>query len=358
MSTQQQEIVGPQLYQEQIGTIADSFTRSELGLLIGAGMSIGSQIPDGLAMAQRMLRRAVLGRDQEANDQCAQVEKLAARYPFEAVAQFLNRKLAHHDLVNWLREQGNIGKAKPNDAHRHLRELRDHYPHVFPKIIFTTNFDTLIEDELNNGRPAGHERARCLSSDNITDLPVARAARQIVVAHLHGCVTYPRSIVFGEKELATQRGTMFDLLRSALATDIFVIVGYSLGDTDLRTLFFDIQDIVETRRGLSKRTFAVSPAAGRLDDSRSEAAIAREFWDQRGNVEHLAMSAAEFLSTLSEAVTNHVMLKLKQEVAASLKMDIATLQSILQSAAEGFRVVKPEDLLIYLYYSLSPLEEQ
>jgi hypothetical protein len=245
------------------GTIAENFTGGELGLLIGAGMSAdesGALVAKD--MSPKMLRRAVLGPGHEKKD-LPELDRLAAHYPFEAIADYMVSKLPHgeDDLPDWLLEHGGLaGSVKDSIAHQKLHELYLLQPHRFPKHIFTTNFDTFIEDSFDEADVC------CITSENIADLVKARKDNNICVVHLHGCVRYPKSLVVGEIALATEEGPVFDLFRAALALDSFVLVGYSMADTNLRNAFFQAQRVADTRRKLKKRTFAVSPVRGSPDE--------------------------------------------------------------------------------------------
>jgi hypothetical protein len=333
-------------YLEEYRTIGSSFAAGELGFLVGAGMSADEGGPPaGAAMSQKMLRRAVLG--DESDSSHPSLDKLATKYPFEAVAQYLTSKLTHHDFSHWLSEKGGLAAATPKNAHRSLHELYVQQQHRFPKHIFTTNFDTLIEDAF------APNEAICITSENIADLVDARKENRVAVVHLHGCIKYPKSIIVGELQLATSEGPVFDLLRGALAVDTFVLVGYSMADTNLRNVFFEVQRIASTRYGLSKRTFAVSKADGDPTDKMSEAGVARRIWQQRG-VDHIAATAGVFFQTLFDAVDSFVMVNLRKIVAQRLGKDEATLDKMLESACAPFGVLKPADILIYLYYALVP----
>jgi hypothetical protein len=238
--------------------------------------------------------------------------------------------------------------AGPSKPHYLLRDLYGLVPARFPKVVFTTNFDTLIED-------AFESEAICVTSGNLLELVKARESGKIAVVHLHGAVTHPDSIIAGEAALLDAEGPLFDLLRGALSTDIFVLIGYSLADTNLRSIFFDVQRVSKTRQGLKKRTLAVSPAAGELSDGASEASIARVMWHQRG-VEHIAATAGEFMTSLYDATHNFIQFEMKQRVADALGKSPATLDNLLETAARPFGVIEPQDLLVYLYYSLTGLE--
>jgi SIR2-like domain len=331
---------------EVFRTIAGSFWRGEVGLLVGAGMSAESHVALGSTIARRMLRRAVLGEQQEDVPNPV-IDALAVQYPFEAIAEFLKEKVAYQDIAGWLNAQGGLADAKPSKAHCLLRDLYGLVPARFPKIIFTTNFDTLIED-------AFESEAVCVTSVNLRELVKARESGKIAVVHLHGAVTHPDSIIAGEAALLDAEGPLFDLLRGALSTDIFVLMGYSLADTNLRSVFFDVQRVSKTRQGLQKRTFAVSPADGEFTDGASAASIARVMWKQRG-VEHIPVTAGEFMASLYEATHNFIQFEMRQRVAEALGKTPATLDNLLETAARPFGVIEPQDLLVYLYYSLTSL---
>lgn len=351
MNIQTQTHSTADLYANEYKNISDSLARGEIGLLIGAGMSIESEVPDGITMAKFMLRRAVLGAYEEKNEDYPNIDRLAEKYPFESIAEYLKEELGYHDVYDWLSNVAGLSKKKPNAGHRWLHEIQQSISHRFPKTIFTTNFDTLIEDEF------GEENALCITSENLEALREAHEKGKIAVVHLHGCIKHPKSIVTGEKSLLTLEGPLFDLLRGALATEVFLLIGYSLADTNLKRVFFDVQRVAETRQGLNKRTYAVFPAEGEPGDRIAEAGIVRQIWKQRG-VTHIAASATEFFDNLFEAINSYITFTMKEEVAAALKTDKVTLEEMLKTSSEPFVTIKPFDLLVYLYYTLTPLENK
>lgn len=338
-------------YTEEYRTIAATFIRRELGLLIGSGMSTadapGVGIPTGSEMAKLMLRRAVMG-DEDASNEL--LDKLAEKYPFEAIADFLVKKHPYHDFAAWLTENGGLADATPLPSHAKLAQLYELSPNSFPRRIFTTNFDTLLEDSL------GEEIAIGITSENPGDLVLAKKKDLVAVVHLHGSIKYPKSLVYGERELTTTEGPLFDLFRASLATEIFVLVGYSLTDTNLRRVFFDVQRVVRVRSGLGKRTFAVSPADGNPATPNTAAGVARAIWGLR-DTEHLPISAAQFFEKVFEAIDTFVLVDLRRRVAKALGKDEHTLLKMLETAAKPFGVIKPDDLLVYLSYIVPRLGE-
>lgn len=341
-----EEEKGAGKYLAEFDEISKGLANGEVGFFFGAGMSQGSGIHLGPELAKRMLRSAVYGVTRVEKE--SKIDDLATKYPFEAIAEFCRRKNNYQDLSEWLLEQGGIRKAEPIGAHKELHKLYDYLWPRFPSVLFTTNFDRLIEMEL------GDNKAVTVTTENLYDLRVAKKENKVAVVHLHGCVSYPKSLVAGEINQATLQGPLFDLLRAELAKDVFIFVGYSLSDTNLRQLFFDIQRISQTRYGLNKKTYIVSPAEGKLDDAGSEATIAREIWRLRGAT-HLALTAYDFFKSLRTATQNFLHYKAKAEVAERLVGgSIETLDSLLEGIAEKYSELEAKDLLLYLYYALFP----
>lgn len=345
MTKSQQNPPQSNIYQEAYTTIAECLRRSDIGFLIGAGMSLDSGIEIGCELAKRMLRRASLGAP-AVDKEHPTLDILASSYPFEAIAEYLVEKLSDHDIAQWLCEdkQGGFDNAEPNNAHKYLHELWALIGRKFPSIIFTTNFDHLIEDEFGSD-------AVCITSINISSLARVREQEKLAVVHLHGCVKFPDSIIFGEKEQSTVEGPVFDLFRATLATEVFVMIGYSLNDINIRHVFFDVQRVAKTRRGLNKRTFAISPASGNLQDPVSERAFVKKIWEMRG-IEHLSLSANDFFKRLYEVSDQFALTQMRDKVAFNMKKTPDTLDAMLESATEPFDVIEPQDLLEYLYYAL------
>jgi hypothetical protein len=337
------------MYAAEIERIAGGLLRGEIGFLFGAGMSIGSGISSGPEMAKKMLRFAVLG-ETKTTQPVPDIDEIATKYPFEAVSELCRTAGLFRDLSKWLKEYGGFKDPKQTKAHDDLKELYTFLIHHFPQILFTTNFDTLIEDAL--GREKGGENSLPITSENLSDFHTARQEKKIAVIHLHGCIEYPGSLISGEERQAIAEGMLFDLFRSELAKQVFVFVGYSLSDTNLRSLFFDIQRVSKTRQGLDKRMYAVSPAKGDLSDPHSEASIAKKIWDLR-DVTHLALRADEFFESLLQATVDFTVYKAKEYVSEKLRIDGESLQKMAQSLAEQVKyVIKWQDIILYLYYTL------
>lgn len=336
-------------YKAALGSIAESLVRGEIGILIGAGMSTESGVPAGSRMAKRMLRRAVFGpgtEDADDRPEFSTIDSLAAQYPFEAISRLLQEHHQYKSFAAWLQEKGGLRTAEASAAHKKLHELYVYQRHNFPRFLFTTNFDMLIEEAFG-------DEAIGVTTDNLHDLRKAREQNKVAVVHLHGSIDYPKSIIVGEGLLSHVEGPLFDLLRGALATEVFVLVGYSLADTNLRSVFFDVQRISETRFGLRKQTFVVSPAEGDSGDPATEAGLAQAIWAQR-DVDHLPVRASTFFADLFDAVTDFLRIEVKDAVARALNVQTDTLDSMLRTAAEQFAIIEPFDLLVYLYYTLPP----
>lgn len=312
--------------------------------MVGAGMSVRSGIPGGAELASRMLRAAVFG-SASAPGAAPHLERLASQYPFEAIMQLLAFRLPDHDVCGWLDSNAGFASAVPNEAHERLRDIRIVVEDWFPRYVYTTNFDRLLEQQF------GDDCVEVTTENLTTGLKEAAAKRKVAVVHLHGSVGFPSSIMTAEGELVTAHGVLFDLLRGELAKDVFVIIGYSLTDGNLRRMFFDIQQVAQTRHGLSKLTYVVAPADGDLNDPSSPVSIATEVWRQRGCV--LIPEMAEvFMETLLRAVHDFELVQREEKVAYRLGVPPDTLWPRLGKAAAPFELLSERDLLTYLDYAL------
>jgi hypothetical protein len=337
-------------------TIAKRLQRGEVGFLFGAGMSYGTGICLGPELSKRMLRCKTLGVE-KVDQEIPHIDKIATSFPFEAIAELCSKskKNPTMDLLGLLQEIGGMKHAKLVKVHEHLLELYFLLGPNFPRELFTTNFDPLIENALNNDS-LKEPRAITVTTENLDDLHRAKEENKIAVVHLHGCISHPKSIICGEMRLATLEGTLLDLFKGHLSKDVFVFVGYSLSDTNLRYIFFDIQRESESRNRIKKDTFVVSPADGSLDDDCSEVSIIKSIWGLRGNVTHLPLSAEDFFYSLNLAIRNSVLFQARELVAQRLGTEPKVVDHMLESATADFQDLRPEDLLIYLFYVLTPLK--
>jgi hypothetical protein len=122
---------------------------------------------------------------------------------------------------------------------------------MHPRIIFTTNFDTILEQALTD---EGHAYRIVVSDDEIPYTSTSSCQ----VYKLHGTIERPSSFVFTNRDYElyeSQHPGIARLLAAQLQTSTLVLVGYSASDPDFRTILSRIHE----EQGLhSRRLFMLN----------------------------------------------------------------------------------------------------
>jgi hypothetical protein len=119
-------------------------------------------------------------------------------------------------------------RFRPNDMHKVLLELD-------PPVIFTTNYDKLIETAAENSFAQRTFKSGDLEDD-------IRAGNPILVK-LHGSMDEPNAVVLTRVDFAraTREGrAVFDVLRALSLTATILFVGYSLDDPDVQLVLQEV----------------------------------------------------------------------------------------------------------------------
>lgn len=142
-------------------------------------------------------------------------------------------------LVSVLMNELLYGKVRPSTAHENFCKL-------FKNIIFTTNYDSLLEDQLKQlSRPTSVIVEEERLSINIVE--------ETKVIKLHGDFDHPAKMVITEDDydLYINRNPIFaTFVSSCFVTNTMLLVGYSLNDADFRSMW----KIINDRLGKLKRT--------------------------------------------------------------------------------------------------------
>lgn len=151
-------------------------------------------------------------------------------------AELFRRTVGDQNYREFLQEQFDVRRhpfIKPTPSHEALIALD-------PPLIFTTNFDELIEDAyLGAGLrvDVSAEEAEFISNRS------TKPDRHLV--KLHGTIGRLGSIVLTRTDYAASRRSrreMFAMLRGELAQASFLFVGFSLSDPNFNILLDDVRD--------------------------------------------------------------------------------------------------------------------
>lgn len=290
--------------QDTIAKIADQVGKGRVGFLFGAGMSIPSGGLAGQTLAQQLVRKAFLAhiRDELPPALNDAVRDIVAKYPMEAIADgaWPNLPYRTEELEDFLK--GAVFPQPPtiNQGHLHLAQLAQRYN---LRLLFTTNWDGLLEEALGTN-------AVPVTENSLHKLDRALASGDVAVVHLHG--TFNDEPLICEKDLMDPTRPLFQVFLSEFLSKVFVFVGYSLSDPNIRVLYHRARQTLATRKRLEKNTYVVYPAS-----NETESRVAAAVWKQR-DMEYIPLTAEDFFRELHKQVMEIISVRLFDKVRKRL----------------------------------------
>lgn len=320
-----------------ISQIASQLMKGRVGFLIGAGMSIPSGGLSGHQLAFQLVWKSLFQHHHEPlpPDFKKELEEVAAKFPLEAVAEGAIPYLGFEqwDLQELLKESV-FGNKTPaiNDGHRALAAI---VAKLRIRMLFTTNWDELLKEALSESAETITER-RFRELDKVLDIG------KTAIVHLHG--TFADDPLVKESDLMDPDRPLFQIFLGELMTKIFVFVGYSLGDPNIRSLYFKSADILKQRsEKLRKTTYVVAPPSSDVDRRLSEAV-----WRAR-HATYIPMSGEDFFQALYKETVTHALDGLKKRLRERLDVSAEDLQVKVDEIINVFPSFEaPEQVLFYL----------
>jgi len=192
---------------------ADALFKGEGALFLGAGISVPSQLPEWFGLLEPLV--APLGIKLERTDDLPLMAQHVVNY----------YKGSRGPLTGSLRAALG-GKYTGNRYHAAIAAMD-------VRTIWTTNFDTLIEDELNP-----REQVAVRTSDS--DLTAGNLQFDRELLKMHGCIrrSSPVDLVLTTEDFedyAARRPVFAARLNNELQHTRFLFAGYGLGDPNIRT---------------------------------------------------------------------------------------------------------------------------
>lgn len=324
-----------------VAHIAGELAHRRIGFLFGAGMSIQSGGISGRQVAFELILRSLYKHeaDKEEVDQAVKqnIDAVASKYPLEAIASGIQSEFPFQgtELNSILKEVVFRGEAPELHAgHTDLASIMALLN--TPRLLFTTNWDTLIEDALEDRAVTiTHNNFRSIFKDDVL-------SNRIGVVHLHG--TFEDDPLIEETDLMSTDRPLFSLFVAELMTKSFVFVGYSLSDPNMRALYFAVNEILMKQRvHLGKITYVVFPARNDVDRTVSAAT-----WGAR-KAKYIPLPANEFFKRLHEQLEMKGIKELKEE----LRKRLSLTQQELDDKVNEIKSVFPdlgtnEQVLVYL----------
>lgn len=318
-----------------IAQIATQLVTGRLGFLIGAGMSVPSGGIPGMALAKELLWRSLFAHKHAPlePDFEKQLGSVSSKYPLEAIAEACSKVLAfgEHELQLLLQEVVFPGGSHRHAGHTALAVIVNRFA---VRTIYTTNWDTLLEDAIGTGV------AQPITESDLRRLDKVYDSGHVAVVHLHG--TFSKAPLVREPDLMDPEKPLFQLFLADLIKKAFVFVGYSLSDPNIRALYWRSRQMLSTRdQKLNKSTYVVSPAENDVE-RRTASAV----WLERG-VRYVPMAAEDFFATLQAEAATHALSVLKEELRRRLNLGPDELRKKIDQVLLSFPEFGSEDQVLF-----------
>ena len=203
-------------YSLSVSQIKKSIKENSLILFVGAGISVNSNLPTWGELIQSLKKELDLP-DGDSDD-------------YLRVAQYYYDTFGKNQYTKKIEEVFfSKGTSKPNELHTLIEKIA-------PKHIITTNYDSLLEDQFENGLL----RYNVVAEDK--DIPYTSSERYLI--KMHGDFS-KKNIVLKEDDYldyALNFPMVSTLIQSLIMNHTLLFVGYSLGDSTFNSIFRLIQN--------------------------------------------------------------------------------------------------------------------
>jgi hypothetical protein len=229
---------------------SQELARGTGAFFVGSGVSVPSGLPDWSDLLAPYASDIGIETDTTGED-------------LPQLAQFLVNTYGGNrlSLIANIRERV-LGK-QPNSLHIHLSRTP-------ARIFWTTNFDTLIEDSLQQS-----SMVTVRSSD--ADIANGMNAAGVEVLKVHGCAHHDTQLVLTSadfEDFPQERAAFAERLRHDLVNNSFLFVGYGYGDPNIRTVLTQVRHLT---RGSLRQHFMLTRKAKDTADA-PQAVRRQELW--------------------------------------------------------------------------------
>jgi hypothetical protein len=241
--------------------LIEEIKKGNCAIFIGAGLSMYAGLPSW----------------QQLVDKLSHELKIQGQNDFLQIAQYYENEYGRNQLVTIVRDLLNA-HAQPTKAHQSIAKLPF-------KVIFTTNYDSLIENALD----ANKIMYSVISSDKGA---AYWSEDKVQVLKLHGSIDDPSSLILTSDDYLDfyrRHPLIANILKLHITTKTILFMGYSLRDLDFRQILDEVQHEI----GKHRRTFyCVIPTADRF---------MKEYWKRKG-VMIIEADPETFLDELSQNI--------------------------------------------------------
>ena len=209
---------GEKVLEQDIRFLAEELEKGKLVVFVGAGVSKNSGLPDWKELRKDYAEYRGI-KEFTSKEYLTIPEEVFERYG----------SLKYYEIA----EKRFLGKYVPNSVHRILKKMDLTY-------IITTNYDTLIEDQIKN--------LQIVSKDE--DLPYTNSNRMLI--KMHGDFKN-KNIVLKKSDYDNYEKNfqlISTLIKGLFTTNTILFIGYSYNDTNVQQIMNWIKEILkeETRK--------------------------------------------------------------------------------------------------------------
>ncbi|MDO4639580.1 MAG: SIR2 family protein [Leptotrichia hongkongensis] len=209
---------GEKVLEQDIRFLAEELEKGKLVVFVGAGVSKNSGLPDWKELIKDYAEYRGI-KEFTSKEYLTIPEEVFERYG----------SLKYYEIA----EKRFLGKYVPNSVHRILKKMDLTY-------IITTNYDTLIEDQIKN--------LQIVSKDE--DLPYTNSNRMLI--KMHGDFKN-KNIVLKKSDYDNYEKNfqlISTLIKGLFTTNTILFIGYSYNDTNVQQIMNWIKEILkeETRK--------------------------------------------------------------------------------------------------------------
>ena len=206
------------MLEQDIRFLAEELEKGKLVVFVGAGVSKNSGLPDWKELIKDYAEYRGI-KEFTSKEYLTIPEEVFERYG----------SLKYYEIA----EKRFLGKYVPNSIHRILKKMKLTY-------IITTNYDTLIEDQIKN--------LQIVSKDE--DLPYTNSNRMLI--KMHGDFEN-KNIVLKKSDYDNYEKNfqlISTLIKGLFTTNTILFIGYSYNDTNVQQIMNWIKEILkeETRK--------------------------------------------------------------------------------------------------------------
>jgi len=333
---------------QAMNKVKEALYNKRADFLFGSGMSKSSKVPIGTELSVRLLEeffpRASTSKPEETT-----LKSLAQKYPLEVVAEAVKQMMGGEEKLTKSVEAVLFKNQKRDDDLYNLFSsicFLEGEPLVDQ--IFTTNFDCLFEEDTGKKWvPIGIEDNEKLRKTKRREIP------KIPVIHLHGL--FKQRCIIAETDIFEQKrvtNTSLMEFEHVLAnSDVFVFVGYSMSDPDIRAIYMRWRkNILGRKYGPNNEdtaVFVVSPPDNGFDYT-----VGSSMWGARGAL-LIPLDALSFFKKLKHFMVYESGSKKLEDLKDILKIeDEAVLGDKVDRLARLLRV-KKEDAIQFLFVARS-----